>query len=139
MTSILRMTQEERKAIMEANPPEICSVHNANVYFDWDWKGCGFGQFSFSYDQETGEFTAMNEFMSRDSARKFLHALADYIADRVVLLDARDDEPPPPIDSKAEFAQRKKEFEEWQNERRNKRSGVSASKEGGDSSANSNA
>lgn len=112
------LTKEERKEMMEANPPVVYCLHTADVYFDWGWKGCGFGQFSFEYNRETGEITAMNECMGRESIRKFLHALADYIADRVVLLDNPEDIPPK--DSKAEFQQAKAEQEEWERQHEQK-------------------
>ncbi len=90
---------------MEQNAPEVDAIHTADVYFDWSWTGCGWGQFSFSCDRETGRITGMNETMGRDSVRKFLHAFADYVADRVVLEDNPDDIPP--IDSVAETAELK--------------------------------
>lgn len=68
-------------------PIEISSVHHANVYFDWCWNGFGFGQLSFSVDKVTGEIACMNECMSRDRVRELLHAFADHIADKAVLLD----------------------------------------------------
>lgn len=81
---------EDRKKLMEENNPEISSIHWANVYFDWSWIGCGFGQLSFSLNKETGKLVCSNEFMSRESVRKILHALADHVADNCELLDDRD-------------------------------------------------
>ena len=105
------LSREERQKIMDENPPEISFIHWTNLYFDWDWQGCGFGQLSISFDDKDCKLTAMNECMGRESIRKFLHAYADYIADRVILLDFPDDVPP--IDMKAEYeqaAERQKEF-----------------------------
>jgi hypothetical protein len=79
------LSKEERYALMDANPPEIDAIHHANVYFDWAWKGCGFGQLSFSVDKETGKITCMNECMSRDRIRKILTSLANHIADNAEL------------------------------------------------------
>ena len=102
---------EERQKIKDENPPKVSWLHNANAYFDWGWEGCGFGQLSFSIDHDTGQITCMNECMSRDSVRKILHAYAEFLADRVVLLDNDDDVPP--IDAVAERVQQIKENEEW--------------------------
>jgi RecJ-like exonuclease len=82
--SIFAMSPEERKAIMEANPPEVTCIHGANAYFDWSWMGCGHGQLSFSVDS-FGHITCMDEHMGRDRVRTLLHALADHIADNAVL------------------------------------------------------
>jgi hypothetical protein len=105
------MTPEERQAVRDANPPEVSGLHYANVYFDWGWKGCGFGQLSFSFDPETGKFECMNECMSRDSVRKLLHAMADFVADRVVLLDNLEDIPP--VDFAAEREADAKAYADW--------------------------
>ena len=78
------MFRADRHAIMEANLPKCTGVHWAKGYFDWSWKGCGFGQFSFELSED-GKFRAMNEGMGPESSRKLLHALADYIADNLVL------------------------------------------------------
>lgn len=115
------LSPEERQKLRDENPPEVSWLHssNANAYFDWSWAGCGFGQLSFSMDRKTGQITCMNECMSRDSVRKILHAYADFIADRAVLLDNDDDVPP--IDAVAERIQQIKEHEEWQEEQRTER------------------
>jgi hypothetical protein len=84
---LFEMTPEERQAVKDANPPVVSELIWANVYFNWHWKGCGFGQLSFSQDKTTGELTCMNECMGRESVRKILHAMADYVADNVKLLD----------------------------------------------------
>lgn len=39
MKSLFEMTEEERMAMMEANPPVTTGVHYAAAYFDWSWKG----------------------------------------------------------------------------------------------------
>lgn len=83
--SIFRMTPEERKAIMDANPPEITGIHTANVYLDWSWMGCGFGQLHFTYHRETEKITCMDEHMGRERVRTILIALANHIADNAVL------------------------------------------------------
>lgn len=83
--SIFSMTAEERRAAMEANPPVIEAIHHANVYFDWSWNGCGFGQLSFLFDRNTGKIECMNECMSRERVRALLHALVDHVADNMEL------------------------------------------------------
>jgi hypothetical protein len=113
------ISREERQKMMEENPPVVTGAHYANAYFDWEWMGCGFGQLSFNLDREKMELTAMNECMGRNSVRKFLHAFADYIADRVVLLDNPDDIPP--VDFKAEQEEIRKQHLAWVEQRRAKR------------------
>lgn len=73
-----------RAKIRADNPPEIDEVFGARAYFAWSWKGCGFGQLSFS-KAAGGEITCMNECMSRDMVRTILHAFADHVADTFVL------------------------------------------------------
>jgi hypothetical protein len=109
--SLFEMTEEERKAVRDANPPEVSGLHHANMYFDWGWKGCGFGQLSFSFDRETSKLECMNECMSRDSVRKILHSMADFIADRAILLDNEDDIPP--IDIVTEIKQATEEYDAY--------------------------
>lgn len=87
--SIRYMTMEQRQAIMAANPPEITSIHHADVYVDWSWTGCGFGQLSLSVSDD-GVITCDDEFMGRDRVRTLLHALADHIADKAVLSGDKD-------------------------------------------------
>jgi hypothetical protein len=79
------LTREERRAIMDANPPEIDDIFQANAYFGWGWKGCGFGQLSFGIDPETKEITCMNECMSREMVRAILISFANHIADKCVM------------------------------------------------------
>jgi len=67
----------------EANPPTVDGVHHANVYFDWSWKGCGFGQLSFNFDRDTQKWDCMHECMSPENVRKLLHAFADHVADNL--------------------------------------------------------
>jgi hypothetical protein len=81
------MTPEERSQIMADHPPEIGSIHWGSCYFDWSWKGCGFGQLDFRVDRETGTIAIANECMSRDRVRTILRALADHIADNAILDD----------------------------------------------------
>jgi hypothetical protein len=68
------------------SPPVVTDIHWADMYFDWSWNGRGFGQLSFTKD-EAGNLLCMNECMSRESVRKILHAMADYIADNATLED----------------------------------------------------
>ena len=86
IVSFLRMTPEERVQTMKDNPPVIEDLFSANAYFGWSWKGCGFGQLSFSRDKD-GKLTCMNECLSREYVRDILHAFADHIANEVELID----------------------------------------------------
>jgi hypothetical protein len=79
--SIFHMTPEERKAIMDANPPEITSIHYGGVYLDWSWMGCGFGQLSFEIDRKTGAITFMDEHMGKGRVRTILHQLVDHLVE----------------------------------------------------------
>ena len=79
----LRMTAEERKQVMEENPPVVTAAHNAAAYFDWEWHGCGFGQLSFDFDRKTQLWGCSNEGMDPDRVRTLLHAFADYVADNL--------------------------------------------------------
>jgi hypothetical protein len=83
------LTHEEREIIMAANPPEIGSIHYGGCYFDWSWKGCGFGQLDFRVDRESGEIRVANECMGRERVRSILIALANHIADNAILDDER--------------------------------------------------
>lgn len=118
-SSFRELTREERDHICDMNPPEVKTVHYASFYFDWGWTGCGFGQLSVEFLPEERKIEIMNECMSRDSVRKLLHAWADFIADRAVLLDNPEDVPP--VDLPAEFEKMRKEHEEWEAERQRKR------------------
>ena len=75
-----------RFRVMDENDPvvDVEGIHWANMYFDWGWKGCGFGQLSFSKGED-GKLTCMNECMGRESVRKILIAMANTIADNVEL------------------------------------------------------
>ncbi len=84
------MTPEERLQLMAENSPEIGAIHWGNAYFDWSWKGCGWGQLDFRVDTDTGAIHIANECMSRERVRTILVALANHIADVGIL----DDEPP---------------------------------------------
>jgi hypothetical protein len=77
------MNQDERKATMDANLPEVTSIHSTSFYFNWSWKGCGFGQMSMSIVD--GKLEAMDEYMSRESVRKLLIAYANHVADNCSL------------------------------------------------------
>lgn len=83
------MSLEERKKIMAANPPTVDCVHWGNAYFDWGWKGCGFGQLDFRFNRDTGEIHIANECMDRERVRAILVAFANHVADVGIL----DDEP----------------------------------------------
>lgn len=83
------MSMEEREKIMAANPPEIDGIHWGNAYFDWGWKGFGFGQLDFRVDREAGTIHIANEYMGRERVRAILVAFANHIADVGIL----DDEP----------------------------------------------
>ena len=83
------MSYEDRKKLMAENPPKIDGIHWGNAYFDWGWKGCGFGQLDFRVNRETGEIRIANECMDRVRVRAILIALANHIADVGIL----DDEP----------------------------------------------
>ena len=71
--------------IKETASPRIGAVFGARAYFDWGWKDWGFGQLSFSADEETGRIFIDNECMTRERVRAILHAFADHIADNGVL------------------------------------------------------
>lgn len=75
------MTPDERKHAMDTNPPVVDEAYAANAYFGWGWKGCGFGQLSFSV--KDGQWSCDTEMMGPDSTRKLLHAFADYVADQL--------------------------------------------------------
>lgn len=81
------MTLEERQKLMAENAPEIGDLHWANCYFDWGWKGFGFGQLDFRFDRKTGEIRVANECMGRERVRSILIALANHIADKAILDD----------------------------------------------------
>jgi len=84
------LTVEERAKLMAENPPEIDAIHiGSYLYFDWGWKGCGFGQLDVRFDPETGKIAVANECMSRERVRSILIALANHIADNAVLDDER--------------------------------------------------
>ena len=83
------MVLNERRALMDASTPTVETIHVGdglnNLYFDWGWHGCGFGQLHIYNDGS--EIRCANENMSRESVRKLLHALADKIADDVMMDD----------------------------------------------------
>jgi hypothetical protein len=81
------MSLEEREIIMAENPPVIDGIHYGSCYFDWGWKGCGFGQLDFRIDRESGEIRVANECMGRERVRSILIALANHIADNAILDD----------------------------------------------------
>ena len=88
------LSKEQRRIIMDANPPEIERVHSQHMYIDWSWRGCGFGQLDIVLDKENGKITCSNELMSRKRVRQILHAYADFLADRIILDDDKDGGPP---------------------------------------------
>lgn len=79
--SIFSMTPEERKNVMDTNPPEITGIHGASAYIDWSWMGCGYGQLSFSYDRKTQLITFMDEHMGKERVRQIMHSLVDHLVD----------------------------------------------------------
>ncbi len=70
------MSIEERVALKDANLPEIGAIFLGDVYFDWSWTGCGFGQLSFAVDKSTQRIVCDNECMRREDIRKILVAFA---------------------------------------------------------------
>jgi hypothetical protein len=97
-TALDRIAAREKER--EENPPKISGIHWSSLYIDWSWKGCGFGQLQVEVDPDTKDLICNNEYMSRDSIRKLLHAYADFIADRCIMDDTPEDVPP--VDYKAE-------------------------------------
>lgn len=79
--SIFKMTPEQRKTVMDNNPADITFIHQANVYFDWSWMGCGFGQLSVIYDPENGRIRFMDEHMGKERTRQLMHAFVDHLVD----------------------------------------------------------
>ena len=104
------MTPEEPQALRDANSPTVHALFSAYCYVGWSWKGCGFGQLSIDFEPDTGKPEIMNERMTRDSVRKILHAMADFVADRAVLSDNPEDIPP--IDFIAEQKASQLEYDE---------------------------
>ena len=77
----------EREETRKNNPPICTAVHFADAYFDWSWKGCGYGQLSFSI--KDGVWSCETECMGPEATRKLLHAFADHVADQLEpILDA---------------------------------------------------
>ena len=109
MKSLFEMTEFERQTLRDENPPVVNDLYSADMYFGWGWQGCGFGQLSFSFNRETSKLECMNECMGRDSVRKILHAMADFIADRAILCDNKDDIPP--IDIAEEIKKSNEEYD----------------------------
>jgi len=72
---------EDRRAIMDSNPPKVTVIDSFYVHLGWGWKGCGFGELWIKMDEETGKFSCDHECMGPESVRKFLHALADRVVD----------------------------------------------------------
>lgn len=114
-TSFKDLTREERDLICELNPPEATFLHSAEFRFDWSWAACGFGQISVDYNRRRKRLVISNECMSRDSIRKMLHSLADFIADRAILSDNPADIPP--VDFAAEIDRIMREEEEYRSEK----------------------
>lgn len=77
------ISAEERAKLMAENPPSI-ELIGTHAYFNWSWKGCGFGQLSFHMDEQ-GVVRCLNECMSRERVRTLLVAMANHIADTCVL------------------------------------------------------
>jgi hypothetical protein len=92
--SFFELTKEERKFVMDTNPPTISGLYEGNAYFGWNWTGCGFGQMTLRLDKGAMKIIVDSENMGRESVRKLLHSLADYIADRAIIVDYPNDIPP---------------------------------------------
>ena len=75
-----------RNLLANSSLPTFTMAHSFYMYGDWFWPGCGFGQIDFIFDEEKNTLTCSNECMSRNSVRKILHAFADFIADRAILI-----------------------------------------------------
>ncbi len=72
---------EDRKAIMDANPPKVYDVSTFYISIGWGWKGCGFGELWIRLNPKTGKYEYDTECMGPESVRKFLYALADKVVD----------------------------------------------------------
>lgn len=59
----------------------IFSLTETGAYFDWGLEKCGFGQFSFSYEEVEGkgQWTIMNECMGPESSAAILKAFEEAI------------------------------------------------------------
>jgi len=79
----LRLSPEESRKIMDENTPTAAEVHAFHINMTWSWKGCGFGELWIRQNDD-GTFSYDTECMGAKSVRKFLHALADKIADDLV-------------------------------------------------------
>jgi hypothetical protein len=90
---------------MNTHKISVDSNFDHNSYFGWSWDGRGFGQLRVNQDPTNGLLFVENECMSRDSVRHLLHAYADYIADRAILVDNPEDAPL--VDLAAEIQQQK--------------------------------
>lgn len=90
MTEQKRLSLEERNALMHAETPTVGSNHSLNLYFNWNWKYCGFGQLRLSQDNITKKVTIDNECMSRGAVRKILHAWVDHTVDNAIFEDETD-------------------------------------------------
>jgi hypothetical protein len=78
-----KMTREEADKVMEENPPTCVEVRDFHINMTWSWKACGFGEL-WIRQNEDGKYSYDTECMGPQSVRKFLHALADKIADDLV-------------------------------------------------------
>lgn len=77
------MTNDERAKLRQENPPTVSFLERFEVFMGWSWKGCGFGELYIKFDEVTGKYIGDQECMSKESVRKFLHALADHVADNL--------------------------------------------------------
>lgn len=92
--SFFQLTKEERKFVMDKYPPTISGLYEGNAYFGWNWTGCGFGQMTMRFDKGEPKIIVDSENMGREYVRTLLHSLADYIADRAIIVDYPNDIPP---------------------------------------------
>lgn len=56
--------------------PEITDIFYARGYINWSWPGIGFGQLSFSSNEED-IITIDDECMGKERTRKIMYALVD--------------------------------------------------------------
>jgi hypothetical protein len=63
---------------------EDTSLYNMHGYFGWSCLGMGFGQMSFKLNEETGKVEFDTEMMGRETTRKVLHDLVDFMVDNGV-------------------------------------------------------
>ena len=108
------MKNEHFEELASRANPTVTGIAGSSVYFDWSWPHIGFGQLSFSLNEEGNQIVCYDECMGREAVRKLLHAYADFIADRVQLIESPKDLPP--VDYAAEVEENERRFLEQINE-----------------------